>query len=98
MGWVHFGTEYKNDVTQRDLARTAGTEGVLYVGWAEENATARCMRRRNVPDVGPCSYLVREQQACGGQSTARQLRPQAKVRMLAGAIQGAGVPGQGSRS
>lgn len=45
---VNFGRERKNDVTLRYLANFTGTEGVLYVGRAQEKASVwRTQRRRN---------------------------------------------------
>jgi hypothetical protein len=47
---VHFGKERKDDVTQRYLAGFTGTEGVLYVGRAQEKATVwRTQRQARLP-------------------------------------------------
>jgi hypothetical protein len=49
---VHFGKESKDEVTQRFLAGFAGTEGVLYVGRAQEKATVWRTQRRYGADGG----------------------------------------------
>jgi hypothetical protein len=56
---VSFGKERKDEVAQQFLARFAGTEGVLFVGRAQEKALVwRTQRRYN--DAGePYAWLVR---------------------------------------
>ena len=56
---VHFGRERKDDVTQRYLAGFAGTEGVLYVGRAQEKATVWRTQRRYHADGSSYAWLVK---------------------------------------
>jgi len=56
---VHFGKERKDEVTQRYLAGFAGTEGVLYVGRAQEKATVWRTQRRYHADGSSYAWLVK---------------------------------------
>ena len=56
---VHFGKERKDEVTQRYLAGFTGTEGVLYVGRAQEKATVWRTQRRYGADGGSYAWLVK---------------------------------------
>jgi hypothetical protein len=56
---VHFGKESKDEVTQRFLAGFAGTEGVLYVGRAQEKATVWRTQRRYGADGSSYAWLVK---------------------------------------
>jgi hypothetical protein len=57
---VSFGKERKDDVAQAFLARFAGTEGVLFVGRAQEKALVWRTQRRYNPATGePYAWLVR---------------------------------------
>lgn len=57
---VSFGKERKDDVAQQFLAAFAGTEGVLFVGRAQEKALVWRTQRRYNPATGePYAWLVR---------------------------------------
>ena len=56
---VHFGKERKDEVTQRYLAGFTGTEGVLYVGRAQEKATVWRTQRRYHADGSSYAWLVK---------------------------------------
>jgi len=57
---VSFGKERKDDLAQAFLARFAGTEGVLFVGRAQEKALVWRTQRRYNPATGePYAWLVR---------------------------------------
>ncbi len=56
---VHFGKERKDEVTQRYLADFTGTEGVLYVGRAQEKATVWRTQRRYHADGSSYAWLVK---------------------------------------
>ena len=56
---VHFGKERKDEVTQRYLADFTGSEGVLYVGRAQEKATVWRTQRRYHADGSSYAWLVR---------------------------------------
>ena len=57
---VSFGKERKDDVAQQFLARFTGTEGVLFVGRAQEKALVWRTQRRYNPATGePYAWLVR---------------------------------------
>jgi hypothetical protein len=56
---VHFGKESKDEVTQRFLAGFPGTEGVLYVGRAQEKATVWRTQRRYGADGSSYAWLVK---------------------------------------
>ena len=57
---VSFGKERKDDVAQQFLARFTGTEGVLFVGRAQEKALVwRTQRRYNNQAGEPYAWLVR---------------------------------------
>ncbi|WP_244949083.1 chromosomal replication initiator protein DnaA [Mycolicibacterium doricum] len=57
---VSFGKERKDDVAQQFLARFSGTEGVLFVGRAQEKALVWRTQRRYNPATGePYAWLVR---------------------------------------
>jgi hypothetical protein len=56
---VHFGKESKDEVTQRYLAGFTGTEGVLYVGRAQEKATVWRTQRRYHADGSSYAWLVK---------------------------------------
>ena len=57
---VSFGKERKDDVAQQFLARFTGTEGVLFVGRAQEKALVWRTQRRYNPHTGePYAWLVR---------------------------------------
>jgi len=56
---VHFGKESKDEVTQRYLADFTGTEGVLYVGRAQEKATVWRTQRRYGADGSSYAWLVK---------------------------------------
>ena len=49
---VSFGKERKDDVAQQFLARFTGTEGVLFVGRAQEKALVWRTQRRYTQDGG----------------------------------------------
>ena len=56
---VSFGKERKDDVAQQFLARFTGTEGVLFVGRAQEKALLWRTQRRYNPAGEPYAWLVR---------------------------------------
>ena len=56
---VSFGKERKDDVAQQFLARFTGTEGVLFVGRAQEKALVWRTQRRYTQDAGSYAWLVR---------------------------------------
>jgi hypothetical protein len=56
---VHFGKERKDEVTQRYLAGFTGTEGVLYVGRAQEKATVWRTQRRFHADGSSYAWLAK---------------------------------------
>jgi hypothetical protein len=56
---VHFGKERKDDLTQRYLAGFTGTEGVLYVGRAQEKAGVWRTQRRYGADGSSYAWLVK---------------------------------------
>ena len=57
---VSFGKERKDDLVQQFLARFTGTEGVLFVGRAQEKALVWRTQRRYNPATGePYAWLVR---------------------------------------
>jgi hypothetical protein len=56
---VSFGKERKDDVAQQFLARFTGTEGVLFVGRAQEKAFVWRTQRRYSHDGAPYAWLVR---------------------------------------
>jgi hypothetical protein len=56
---VHFGEERKDDVTRRYLAGFTGTEGVLYVGQAQEKTLVWRTQRRYSADGSPYAWLVK---------------------------------------
>jgi hypothetical protein len=56
---VHFGKERKDEVTARYLAEFTGTEGVLYVGRAQEKATVWRTQRRYHADGSSYAWLVK---------------------------------------
>ena len=56
---VSFGTERKDDVAQQFLARFTGTEGVLFVGRAQEKALVWRTQRRYSRDGSSYAWLVR---------------------------------------
>ena len=56
---VSFGKERKDDVAQQFLARFTGTEGVLFVGRAQEKALVWRTQRRYNPAGEPYAWLVR---------------------------------------
>ena len=56
---VSFGKERKDDVAQQFLARFTGTEGVLFVGRAQEKALVWRTQRRYTQDGGSYAWLVR---------------------------------------
>jgi DNA-binding PadR family transcriptional regulator len=57
---VSFGKERKDEVAQQFLARFTGTEGVLFVGRAQEKALVWRTQRRYNPHTGqPYAWLVR---------------------------------------
>jgi hypothetical protein len=56
---VHFGKERKDEVTQRYLAGFTGTEGVLYVGRAQERAAVWRTQRRYAADGSSYAWLVK---------------------------------------
>jgi len=56
---VHFGKERKDEVTQRYLADFTGTEGVLYVGRAQEKAAVWRTQRRYHADGSSYAWLVK---------------------------------------
>jgi hypothetical protein len=57
---VSFGKERKDDVAQQFLARFSGSEGVLFVGRAQEKALVWRTQRRYNPATGePYAWLVR---------------------------------------
>jgi hypothetical protein len=56
---VHFGKERKDEVTQRYLADFTGTEGVLYMGRAQEKATVWRTQRRYSADGSSYAWLVK---------------------------------------
>lgn len=56
---VSFGKERKDDVAQQFLARFTGTEGVLFVGRAQEKALVWRTQRRYSRDGSSYAWLVR---------------------------------------
>jgi hypothetical protein len=56
---VSFGKERKDDVAQQFLARFTGTEGVLFVGRAQEKALVWRTQRRYNQAGEPYAWLVR---------------------------------------
>ena len=56
---VSFGKERKDDVAHQFLAKFTGTEGVLFVGRAQEKARVWHTQRRYGPDGSPYAWLVR---------------------------------------
>ena len=56
---VSFGKERKDDVAQQFLARFTGTEGVLFVGRAQEKALVWRTQRRYGRDGSSYAWLVR---------------------------------------
>jgi len=56
---VSFGKERKDDVAQQFLARFTGSEGVLFVGRAQERALVWRTQRRYSRDGSPYAWLVR---------------------------------------
>jgi hypothetical protein len=56
---VHFGKERKDEVTLRYLAGFTGTEGVLYVGRAQEKATVWRTQHRYHADGRSCAWPVK---------------------------------------
>jgi hypothetical protein len=56
---VHFGKERKDDVTRRYLDGFTATEGVLYVGRAQEKAAVWRTQRRYHADGSSYAWLVR---------------------------------------
>lgn len=53
---VSFGKKRKDDVAQQFLARFTGTQGVLFVGRAQEKALVRRTQRRCDPHTGEHSW------------------------------------------
>ena len=56
---VSFGKDRKDDVAQQFLARFTGSEGVLFVGRAQEKALVWRTQRRYSHDGTPYAWLVR---------------------------------------
>jgi hypothetical protein len=56
---ISFGKQRKDDVTQEFLARFTDSEGVLFVGRAQEKALVWRTQRRHSRDGSPYAWLVR---------------------------------------